>query len=53
MPPSKDQHFTYSGERLSQIRFPLGGIGSGCISLAGNGHLVDWEIFNRPSPDYS
>jgi uncharacterized protein (DUF608 family) len=39
---------TYSDEYTGQISFPLGGIGSGCIGLAGNGRLVDWEIFNRP-----
>jgi non-lysosomal glucosylceramidase len=39
----------YSGRRLREISFPLGGIGSGCIGLAGNGRLVDWEIFNRPN----
>ncbi len=39
----------YTAERLSQIRFPLGGIGSGCISLAGNGALVDFEVFNNPN----
>ncbi len=31
------------------ISFPLGGIGTGCIGLAGNGELKDWEIFNRPN----
>ena len=31
------------------ISFPLGGIGTGCIGLAGNGELKEWEIFNRPS----
>ena len=31
------------------ISFPIGGIGTGCIGLAGNGSLVDWEIFNRPN----
>jgi non-lysosomal glucosylceramidase len=41
--------FTYRGARSSQISFPLGGIGAGCIGLAGNGRLVDWEIFNRPN----
>ncbi|MBO9610791.1 MAG: hypothetical protein J7639_32875 [Paenibacillaceae bacterium] len=40
---------TYIGEKSREIRFPLGGIGSGCIGLAGNGRLVDWEIFNRPN----
>lgn len=39
----------YENEYIDQISFPLGGIGSGSIGLAGNGRLVDWEIFNRPS----
>lgn len=39
----------YTGEALREISFPLGGIGTGCIGLAGNGSLVDWEIFNRPN----
>ena len=39
----------YTGRNLSQISFPLGGIGSGCVGLAGNGRLVDWEIFGRPA----
>ena len=41
--------FQYSEEHQSVISFPLGGIGSGCIGLGGNGRLIDWEIFNRPS----
>lgn len=41
--------FTYRGARTSQISFPLGGMGTGCIGLAGNGRLIDWEIFNKPS----
>ena len=41
--------FVYRGEKTAQISFPLGGIGSGCIGLAGNGRLIDWEIFNRPN----
>ena len=36
-------------EYLKEISFPLGGIGSGCIGLSGNGELIDWEIFNRPN----
>lgn len=39
----------YRGSKTREISFPLGGIGTGCIGLAGNGRLVDWEIFNRPS----
>ncbi|MEZ4861675.1 MAG: GH116 family glycosyl-hydrolase [Caldilineaceae bacterium] len=42
-------HFLYRGAKTSQISFPLGGIGTGSIGLAGNGRLLDWEIFNRPS----
>lgn len=41
--------FRYRGRRTREIRFPLGGIGTGCVSLDGTGHLVDWEIFNRPA----
>ncbi|MFA5864388.1 MAG: GH116 family glycosyl-hydrolase [Phycisphaerae bacterium] len=39
----------YRHGKTKEISFPLGGIGSGCIGLAGNGALVDWEIFNRPN----
>ena len=39
----------YKGENLNEISFPLGGIGSGCIGLGGDGRLIDWEIFNRPA----
>lgn len=39
----------YQGDSLREISFPLGGIGSGSVGLAGNGALVDWEIFNRPN----
>ena len=41
--------FIYRGARTKEISFPLGGIGTGCIGLAGNGQLIDWEIFNRPN----
>lgn len=41
--------FVYTGRNTAQISFPLGGIGSGCIGLAGNGQLIDWEIYNRPN----
>lgn len=42
-------HFLYTGDKTKEIIFPLGGIGTGCIGLAGNGRLIDWEIFNRPN----
>ena len=38
-----------SGVALSEIAFPLGGIGTGTVSLSGRGELRDWEIFNRPA----
>ncbi len=41
--------FLYKKEKTREISFPLGGIGTGCIGLAGNGRLIDWEIQNRPN----
>lgn len=38
----------YKNDYLNNISFPLGGIGSGSISLAGCGMLVDPEINNHP-----
>jgi len=38
----------YEGEFLNEVAFPLGGIGTGTVSLGGRGNLRDWEIFNRP-----
>lgn len=42
------QQRIFSGPQLSEIAFPLGGIGTGTVSLGGRGQLRDWEIFNRP-----
>lgn len=39
----------YKGEYTNEISFPLGGIGSGCIGLQGNGVLREFEIFNKPN----
>lgn len=39
----------YEGEYTNWISFPMGGIGTGSIGLDGDGRLIDWEIFNRPS----
>ncbi|MEM2598285.1 MAG: GH116 family glycosyl hydrolase [Thermoproteota archaeon] len=38
----------FEGNMLSEIAFPIGGIGTGTVSLGGRGNLRDWEIFNRP-----
>jgi len=47
----------FSGRELKLIAFPLGGIGTGSISIGGRGQFCDWEIYNRPdkgrSPDYA
>ncbi len=39
------------GEALREIAFPLGGIGTGTISLTGVGGLAEWQIKNRPDQD--
>lgn len=39
----------YKGDSAKNISFPLGGIGTGCIGLSGNGELREFEIFNRPA----
>jgi uncharacterized protein (DUF608 family) len=39
----------FTGQALREIAFPLGGIGTGTVSLTGSGALRDWEIFNRPN----
>ena len=40
---------TFSGAALRTVALPLGGIGTGTVSLGGRGELRDWEIFNRPA----
>jgi len=47
-----DSSFSYGGRNLDEIAFPLGGIGTGSISLGGWGQLRDWEIMNRPAKGY-
>jgi len=39
----------YTGQYAKEISFPLGGIGTGSIGIGGDGRLIDWEIFNKPS----
>ena len=39
----------YKNKKTKNISFPLGGIGTGCIGLSGNGEIKDWEIFNKPN----
>ncbi len=44
---------SYTGEYLRRIALPLGGIGTGTISLGGRGDLRDWEIMNTPAKGYT
>ena len=41
-----------TGRQLDEVAFPLGGIGTGMITLGGWGQLRDWEIRNRPAKGY-
>lgn len=43
----------YDQQHLYQIALPLGGIGTGTVSLGGRGELRDWEIMNVPGKKYS
>ena len=43
----------YDSEHLYRIALPLGGIGTGTVSLGGRGELRDWEIMNIPAKNYS
>lgn len=36
--------FRYEGEYTREISMPVGGIGAGCVGLAGNGGFIDWEL---------
>jgi non-lysosomal glucosylceramidase len=38
----------YDQNHLLNIALPLGGIGTGTVSLGGRGELRDWQIMNRP-----
>jgi non-lysosomal glucosylceramidase len=46
-----DPRFVYNDQRRRYVSFPLGGIGTGSVSLTGSGRLIDWSIRNRPAID--
>jgi len=43
----------YDQEHLLNIALPLGGIGTGTVSLGGRGELRNWEIMNKPAKGFS
>src|SRR5450432_613339 len=42
----------YEGHFIDKIAMPVGGIGTGDISIAGNGQWKDVEIMNKPGMGY-
>ena len=44
---------SYDGRNLDRIALPLGGIGTGTVSLGGRGDLRDWEIANRAAKGFN
>lgn len=44
---------TYDQDHLRRIAMPVGGIGTGTISLSGYGAFQDWEIMSRPAKGYN
>ncbi|MFA5814550.1 MAG: GH116 family glycosyl-hydrolase [Bacteroidales bacterium] len=43
----------YDQEHIYKIALPIGGIGTGTVSLGGRGNLQDWEIMSRPAKGYN
>lgn len=43
----------YDENHISKVALPVGGIGTGTVSINGRGSLVDWEIMNRPGKGFS
>lgn len=43
----------YDQNHLLNVALPLGGIGTGTVSLGGRGELRDWQIMNKPAIGYS
>lgn len=44
---------TYTGNKLDRLALPVGGIGTGTLSVGGRGQLRDWEIINHSSKGFA
>ncbi|MDO6802471.1 GH116 family glycosyl-hydrolase [Wenyingzhuangia sp. 1_MG-2023] len=44
---------TYDQNHLDRIAMPIGGIGTGTVSMSGYGALIDWEVMSRPAKGYN
>lgn len=44
---------TYDENHIAKIAMPIGGIGTGTVSLGGRGDLRDWEIMNTAAKGYT
>lgn len=42
----------YDSRHLARIALPVGGIGTGTVSVGGRGNLRDWEVMNRPAKGF-
>jgi non-lysosomal glucosylceramidase len=43
----------YGEAHSLRVALPIGGIGTGTVSLGGRGDLRDWEVVNRPAKGWS
>ncbi len=42
-----EERIVYTGHELDDLAFPMGGVGSGHISLCGDGAIRQWEFFGH------